>query len=116
MHGSLQLREAMSIKKPEIICISGWGYFSMPVIWSMKCLLCWLLCTESLFQSSELKGDEDCQSSDDNGVNYQRDDARSLGNIWFDVVVDQSLNDIIPGEGGYQAKAAGCQGQHLFDD
>lgn len=58
-------------------------------------------------ETGELESDGDGEGGDDEGVEQQRDNARTLREIGFDVALDNFFDDFIPGQSGDEAKAGG---------
>ncbi len=51
-------------------------------------------------KAAELEGDEDGNGGDGSGINKERDDTGTLGEVRFDIDLDGFFDDFVPSKGG----------------
>ncbi len=67
------------------------------------------------YKFRQLIGDRDGEHGNKDGVKEKREEA-AVGEVGFDVVVYELLDDVIPCECGDKTEAGGGKRDHLFDD
>lgn len=68
-----------------------------------------------LHELGELVGDGDSKDGNEGGIEEEREEA-AVGEIRLDVIIDELLDDVVPGKRRDQAKTTRSKRDHLLEN